>query len=213
MPESTPGNADPGNAEATAQALRLGMRQLTSGVCIMTANDPHKDQPYKEDSNKENSKDGRLPNAVAMTVSSVSSLSDAPASLLVCVNQDTRMSSTLAEGDMFAVNVLAKGHEDISTACAMPEVGNSRFASGAWANDKTSHLPYLEDAPVVFFCTLEQVHEYGTHKICIGRLSHVYFSPEHKAADVNDLDGLADLLLYARGGYHLLNSSEIEKKA
>jgi len=122
--------------------------------------------------------------------------------LLVCINHEARMSSVLELGDMFAVNVLAKEHEEVSTACAIPEVGNSRFAKGTWIRDEQTSLWHLEDAPVVFFCSLVQTHEYGTHKICVGKLSHAYFAEKHQLKN----EGSADLLTYVRGGYHILES-------
>lgn len=179
------------SADHIAEALRTGMRQLASGVCVITANDESR---------------GTEQGRVAMTASSVTSLTDAPASLLVCINKDARLSSVLAQGDLFSVNVLAKEHEEVSTACAVPEVGNSRFSKGSWVVNPQSGLWHLEDAPVVFFCTLDQVHEYGTHKICIGKLSHVYFAEKHQSNESGNGEGTADLLTYVRGGYHILKS-------
>lgn len=160
--------------EELSARLKKGMRRLASGVSIITAQ-------------------GANDKRIAMTVSSVTSVSDSPASLLVCVNKSATMASALKMGDVFAVNVLNQSHEPISNACATPEVGDSRFALGQWSRDDSSGVYFLADAPAVFFCVVKQIVEYGTHHIYIGDL-----------LDANTHDSEYPLLGYANGGYHYL---------
>ncbi len=131
-----------------SDALKAGMRQLASGVCVISAWD--KDQtPY------------------AMTASSVTSVSASPASLLVCVNQSARMKVVLKEGVLFAVNVLSDKHEEVSTICSSSDQASTRFEVGQWQLDPKAP-PMLKDALAVFECKVTEVHPYGSHNIVIG---------------------------------------------
>ncbi|WP_222868209.1 flavin reductase family protein [Saccharophagus sp. K07] len=126
------------------------MRRLPSGVSVVSAQ----------------TSDGQR---YAMTASSVTSVSDQPASLLVCVNRNTRICPILVLGQRFAINILSKHHQEISILCATGDQGEKRFNLGRWllAPDKT---PYLEDAEAVFECEVDLVQPYGTHNIVVGRI-------------------------------------------
>lgn len=160
--------------EDLAQALRMGMRNLASGVCVITATNQTGER-------------------VAMTASSVTSVSDNPPSLLVCVNRQAKIDGALAETDNFAVNVLSREHEDVSNLCAAPSEGDSRFQSGNWVKDGASGLFYLGDALSTFFCRKMQTVSYGTHNIYIGNIEKVILG-----------NPSAELLVYANGAYHYL---------
>jgi flavin reductase (DIM6/NTAB) family NADH-FMN oxidoreductase RutF len=133
-----------------AQAMRIGMRRLPSGVCVVSAQ----------------AQDGRR---FAMTASSVTSVSDRPPSLLVCVNQQARICPILIPGQRFAINILGRDHQAISVLCATGDQGEKRFNLGNWllAPDAT---PYLQDAEAVFECEVDVVQPYGTHHIVVGRI-------------------------------------------
>lgn len=154
-----------------AVSMKLGMRRLASGVCVLSTTLPGNQR-------------------FAMTVSSVTSVSDSPASLLVCINQLVSQQGYLATlGSQFAVNVLSTDHKDVSNICAGREPNRNRFEIGNWEEDDTG-LPVLADAQAVFLCHTDQVTTYGTHKIIIGVIHKVILS----GTDV-------DPLLYADGSY------------
>lgn len=155
-----------------ADALKKGMRNLASGVCVLTGL----------------SKSGER---VAMTASSVTSVSDDPPSLLVCINKNAKLDSVLNDTVAFSVNVLSKEQEDISNLCARPAEGESRFSVGNWVIDEIGGLSYLDDALSVFFCEKKQVVPYGTHNIYIGDIHKVHFGR-----------GGPDILVYAKGAYY-----------
>ena len=137
-----------------AVSMKLGMRRLASGVCVLSTILPDNQR-------------------FAMTVSSVTSVSDSPASLLVCINQLVSQQGHLATlGTRFAVNVLSVAHQDVSNTCAGREVNKNRFTVGNWVQDDTG-LPILADAQAVFVCEADQVTTYGTHKIVIGVIHNV----------------------------------------
>ncbi len=146
-----------------AVAMKLGMRRLASGVCVLST---------------------RLPTGegFAMTVSSVTSVSDSPASLLVCINQQVSQQDYLATlGSRFVVNVLSAHHQEISNLCAGREPDRDRFSVGVWRD--FDGLPMLDDALASFVCVTDQVNHYGTHHIVIGRIIEVIIS----GAEINPL--------------------------
>jgi flavin reductase (DIM6/NTAB) family NADH-FMN oxidoreductase RutF len=154
-----------------ATSMKLGMRRLASGVCVLSTRLPQNQR-------------------FAMTVSSVTSVSDSPASLLVCINQLVSHQGHLATmGSQFAVNVLSTDHKQVSNICAGREPNRDRFEIGNWEEDETG-LPVLADAQAVFICETDQVTTYGTHKIIIGVIHNVILH----GAEV-------DPLLYADGSY------------
>lgn len=157
-----------------SSALKQGMRYLASGVCVITAQ----------------MSDGKR---VAMTASSVTSVSDSPPSLLVCVNQQAKLDAALKDTNKFSVNILSRDQEEVSNKCARPSEGDSRFQCGNWVQDPDSNIYYLEDALAVFLCEKKQVVAHGTHNIYIGDIWKVHVG-----------DGSSDILVYANGAYHYL---------
>lgn len=157
------------NPELGAQ-MKEGMRRLASGVSVVSA-----------------ALDGVR---YAMTASSVTSVSDSPASLLVCVNREARFSQPMHGGDHFCVNLLSVAHQNISNTCAMPNEEETRFATGNWSLDEKTGLYYLDDAQASFICKKVKCIEHGTHDIFIGDIEHIYINSD----DINPL-------IYLNGGY------------
>lgn len=138
--------------------MKLGMRRLASGVCVLST--------CFEDNEK-----------FAMTVSSVTSVSDTPASLLVCINQQVSRQAHLSTvGCHFAINVLGTQHQEVSNICAGRYPDRDRFSVGYWVEKEG--IPVLADAQAVFFCKVDKVTSYGTHHIVIARISHVSVASE-----------------------------------
>lgn len=153
--------------------LRQGMRKLASGVCIVSANDCNQ---------------GRM----AMTASSVTSVSTSPASLLVCVHEAARIHHTLNETDYFCVNVLNQGQENVSNVCAGQLEGEERFSVGQWRQHENG-IPYLADSSAVFVCKREKFIKHGTHGIYIANIEEVLIEEEPHP-----------VLVYCDGAYHYL---------
>jgi flavin reductase (NADH) len=149
--------------------MKLGMRRLASGICVVAA--PIGTERF------------------AMTVSSVTSVSDSPASLLVCINKQVSQQAYFAtQGSKFSVNVLGGEHQAISNLCAGREPNADRFGVGDWMHSERS--PYLADAQAVFFCETDQFISYGTHQIVIAQIKQVLVG-----------DNAFDPLLYGNGTY------------
>lgn len=142
---------------SVGEAMKLGMRRLASGVCVIAA------------------KIGQ--ERFAMTASSVTSVSDSPASLLVCINKLVSQQQYFAtQGAEFSVNVLGEEHEEISNLCAGREPGRDRFGLGNWTHDRSA--PYLKDAQTVFLCETDMFISYGTHQIVIAHIKKVVVEPK-----------------------------------
>lgn len=156
-----------------AVAMKLGMRRLASGVCVLSTCLPNGER-------------------FAMTVSSVTSVSDSPASLLVCINHQVSQQDYLARtGSRFVVNVLSVAHQNISNLCAGRDSDRDRFSIGLW--QELDGLPVLSDALASFVCEADQISRYGTHYIVIARISQVVIN----GAEVNPL-------IYVDAGYGAL---------
>lgn len=161
---------------ALADDLRIGMRRLAAGVCVVSTRVP----------------EGRF----AMTASSVTSLSDSPASLLVCINTDAAIQAHMQKGVPFVVSVLSTEQQDISNLCAQKEAGEERFAIEGWAEHGNKKLPYIKDAQAIFICEVDNEKTiYGTHQVVIGKLTKAIL-PEVPVKP----------LVYADGAYQQLSS-------
>lgn len=159
-----------------SQLMKLGMRRLAAGVCVLST---------RTDSDE----------LFAMTVSSVTSVSDSPASLLVCINKQVSQQGHLSTlGNEFAINILAEDQQDVSNICAGREVGRDRFGIGSWAQNNHG-IPYLTDAQAVFFCRADMASVYGTHHIVVGLIHDVKVTGESLAP-----------LIYIDGRYASLRS-------
>ena len=153
-----------------ASSMKMGMRRLASGVCVLSS-----------------CFDGQ--EKFAMTVSSVTSVSDSPASLLVCINQQVSKQAHLTTpGCHFAINILGTQHQEVSNICAGRYPERDRFSIGHWID--RDGLPTLADAQAVFMCKADKVTSYGTHHIVIAKISHVYLGADAVSP-----------LLYADGSY------------
>jgi flavin reductase (DIM6/NTAB) family NADH-FMN oxidoreductase RutF len=139
--------ADPAglHAAASPEAFREVMRELASGVALATGQF-----------------EGRR---AGCAVTSLASLSLAPASLLVCLNCESSTLRCIRASGAFAVNVLADRHEALARRFA--GAGDERFAAGEWGALATG-APVLRDALAVIDCRLERVVEHATHVILIG---------------------------------------------
>jgi flavin reductase len=137
--------------EALASDFKCAMRALTSAVSIIST-----------------CCSGRR---FGMTATAVTSVSAAPPSLLVCVNQAASLHAPLLESGRFCVNILQAWQGDLAQTFGSRTVGD-RFAHGDWLRDDRE-MPYLADAQASIFCDVDDIHAYGTHTVMIGRVYRV----------------------------------------
>lgn len=124
----------------------------------------------------------------AMAATAVEGLSLDPPSMLVCLAKTASLAMPLAADAPFAINLLARHHEDISSRGAAPWQGEERFALGQWGAEPDAP-PILFDAQASFRCTPASRMEYGTHLIIVGRIDAVRIA------------GAVDPLIYVDGRY------------
>jgi flavin reductase (DIM6/NTAB) family NADH-FMN oxidoreductase RutF len=132
-------------------AFRSAMRQLAGAVSVITT--------------------GRGDDISGMTVSSVTSLSAEPPSLLVCINRNASSWPLLERTGAFAVNVLHAGQQEVAERFTGKGglTGRARFAGAAWTTLGTG-VPVLDGALAALDCTVEEVIERHSHAIVIGRV-------------------------------------------
>ena len=87
----------------------------------------------------------------AITVSSVTSISMEPPSLLVCINIDSKIHDELIVGSEFCINLLTKDQQDISNVCSSESMHDKRFDDPNW---DVSLIPYLKNAQANIFIKL-----------------------------------------------------------
>lgn len=139
--------------DETAGNFRKAMRRLTSAVSVIsTAHDGVRH---------------------GITVTSVTSVSMAPPSLLICINQRASVHAPLIRAGQFCVNILQAHQIEIANAFSGGAAqGEDRFLCGEWASDD-DELPYLIPAQASVFCDLDAISSYGTHSIIIGKVRQV----------------------------------------
>jgi cob(II)yrinic acid a,c-diamide reductase len=129
-----------------------------------------------------------------ITVSAATSVSDKPATLLICVNRDHAHNHLFKDNGCFALNTLALDQIAIARAFADGKMSlDERFAHGEWDVLSTG-APCLNDAAVIFDCEIIDSAEMATHTVLYGRV---------KAMRVEEAKGN---LLYANRHYRGLGS-------
>jgi flavin reductase len=98
------------------------------------------------------------------TASAVCSVTDDPATLLVCMNRTSRSRAQFALGDPLCVNVLATHQQPVSVAFASREAMAERFESAHWTV-LAPGAPVLDAAIASFDCVISEISEVGTHSV------------------------------------------------
>jgi len=131
------------------------------------------------------------------TVSAVCSVTDAPPTLLVCVNQTARSNAIIKQNAILCVNVLAgQGHQIADTFSGSAGISaETRFSHVDFSSLKTG-APVFHEALVAFDCVLHQTIEMGTHSIFLARVVAiggqekadclVYFQRKYLTVEVKD---------------------------
>ncbi|MFD2238518.1 flavin reductase [Aureimonas populi] len=107
-----------------------------------------------------------------VTATSVCSVSDAPATLLVCLNLSSPLNDRFEANGVFAVNMLSAEAEPVARIFSgqgglEPE---ARFASARWSTLSTGS-PVLESGALASFdCRLVDSRIVATHRVLIGEV-------------------------------------------
>lgn len=112
------------------------------------------------------------------TASAVTSLSDSPPMLLICLNSASSTAGAVTESGRFAVNVLAEDHADLALnfASRSPD----KFANSAFT--RHDELPLLSGAIAHLVCDVFEQTRGGTHIVFLARVVHAVAFPGHPLA-------------------------------
>ena len=108
-------------------------------------------------------------NRSAITVSSLTSISFEPPSLLVCINKESSFSSVVKKNNFVNINLLHTSQKEISTICSNPNKKLERFINEFWSYDE-NNVPYLKSSQSVLFSKIESYISYGTHYIVVMKI-------------------------------------------
>src|SRR5712672_2190917 len=163
--------------EAASADFRAAMRQLTGGVSVITV--------------------GRGRDIGGMTVTSVSSLSVDPPSLIVSINRSASSWPLLKRYGFFGVNILNADQLDIAERFTGKDglKGADRFAGAKWVT-RASGVPLLSGALAAIECEIEEIIERHSHAIIIGRVLDL------------QLSGRSAALAYWQGQYLAIDRDE-----
>ena len=148
--------ADPSGAGLGRTAFRDAMARLATAVNVVTTQGP--DGP------------------AGFTASAVCSVSDAPPTLLVCLNRSASVYSTFKASGSLCVNTLTNAQTRIATLFGGQTPMAERFAAATWSSLATGS-PVLEDALVSFDCRIAEIVESGTHDVMFCAILAVRLRP------------------------------------
>ena len=140
----------------TKDIFRNAMRRMAASVSIVTA---------KFEGQK-----------AGATVSSVTSVSFDPMSLLVCIHGQSRFHDIISKADRFCINLLKADQAELSNSFSRPASEQDLFSQGNW-QEKNGH-PFLMDAQANFFLVKKEAFVFGSHTIFIGEVSDVICADE-----------------------------------
>ncbi|MDB5549634.1 MAG: monooxygenase [Tardiphaga sp.] len=140
--------------DATAEDFKGAMRGLAGGVSVITV--------------------GQGRDITGMTVTSVTSLSVEPPTLIVSVNRSSSSWSLLRRYGAFGVNILGADQREIAERFTGKGglKGADRFAGADWVIG-TSGTTLLVGALAAIDCEVEEIVERHSHAIVIGRVRQV----------------------------------------
>lgn len=167
--------------EVSSQEFRGAMRVLAGGVSVITV--------------------GRGKDITGMTVTSVSSLSVDPPTLIVSINRQSSSWPLLQRYGAFGVNILSAEQLDVAERFSGKGglKGADRFAGAEWVTRGTG-VPLLSGALAAIDCEVEEVIERHSHAIVIGRVRDIITEVPHTA------------LTYWDGQYVAIDQNEDNRK-
>ena len=109
-----------------------------------------------------------------ITASAVASVSDDPATMLVCVNKSSHSAPRFIANKVFCINTLAAGDQALAD-CFAGRTGlhlDARFQQGDWEKC-VSGAPVLGSAIAIFDCRVIDIQDVATHHVMIGEVMAV----------------------------------------
>ena len=109
-----------------------------------------------------------------VTVSAACSVSDSPATILVCLNRNNPHNRMFEENGVFVLNTLASFHQPLAVAFSGKEhlTQDDRFALAGWET-LDSGAPVLSDGLAAFDCRLIDAKDMATHRVLFGEVTAI----------------------------------------
>lgn len=108
-----------------------------------------------------------------LTVSAITSVTDAPPTVLVCLNRNNQSHAAFLKNGRLGISILGKGHDDLAFAFANSDLTSAeRFTHGKWQAGPLGS-PLLDDALATLDCAIENTHSIGTHDVLICRVHSI----------------------------------------
>lgn len=106
------------------------------------------------------------------TATAVCSVSDAPPTLLVCMNKSNELASIIPENGFFGINIMPKGSEELANIFAgMTQLPTrERLQHGDWVAETVTGVPLLANSLSSFECRVAGVTTQATHLIVFGEV-------------------------------------------
>jgi flavin reductase len=116
------------------------------------------------------------------TATAVCSVSDAPPTLLVCLNRKSVSGPILQKNQVFCVNTLSGECEAVADVFAgrTGAVKDARFVTGTWSTLKTG-APVLDTAVAAFDCQVIEIRTMGSHNVIFGAVVDVRLNAANPA--------------------------------
>lgn len=113
---------------------------------------------------------------IGLTVSSVTSVTDSPATLLFCVNNNSGLHDPLIENGRVCVNILAAEQEELAKhfAAMLGSSMEERFAWDIWHEEIKLNGAIANLAGNITAC-----HAVGTHSIFIVEVDDIHIEPKN----------------------------------
>ena len=109
-----------------------------------------------------------------LMATAVTSLSDTPPSLVICVNRTATAHDTLIEAGRIGVSLVPEGATEFASHFAKAK-GTDRFTKGHW-KDAASGVPLYVNAPVAFDCHIARAVDGYSHTILIAEIDEIHFA-------------------------------------
>ena len=112
------------------------------------------------------------------TATAVCSVSDTPATLLVCLNRRSKSAPLVSQNGVFCVNTLGAAEEKLADVFA-GRGGHQleeRFSIGEWMTLKTGS-PVLASAVIAFDCQTIEIKAVASHNVIFGAVQAVRLGP------------------------------------
>lgn len=121
-----------------------------------------------------------LAGQAGFTASAVCSVSDSPATLLVCLNRSASVYETFKQNKVLCVNTLNAAQQQLSNVFGGKTPMAERFGQGQWSTLVTQ-APVLEDALVSFDCEVIQSVSMGSHDVLFCEVKAIRQQSQHNA--------------------------------